>query len=154
MKTAKLYETHVYSKNLEKSIEFYQSLDLELAYVIHERRVAFFWLGEPGTKEQMLGVWEVPEDQFFKKHFAFTISLEELLDLPQFLAGKGINLRPSFGLDESEPVVHAWMPAASYYFEDPDGNSLEYISVLEGTPQPELGAIHFSKWNQLQSANQ
>jgi hypothetical protein len=42
------------------------------------------------------------------------------------------------------------MPAASYYFNDPDGNSLEYLSVLDGEPQPEHGVIHLSKWNQLQ----
>lgn len=145
----KLYETHVNSKNLERSIEFYQSLNLELAHVIEERRVAFFWLGEPGTKEQMLGVWEVLEEEFFRQHFAFAVSFEQLQEIPQFLERRGIELRPSFGLDVSEPVVHAWMPAASYYFLDPDGNSLEYLAVLEGTPQPEWGAIHLSKWNQL-----
>ncbi|WP_223594779.1 VOC family protein [Neobacillus bataviensis] len=151
MRNAKLYETHVYCKNLEKSIEFYQSLDLDLAYVLNERRVAFFWLGEPGTKEQMLGVWEVPEDQFFKKHFAFALSVEQLQELPQYLESKGIELRPAFGFDASEPVVHAWMPAACYYFEDPDGNSLEYLAVLEGDPQPELGVIQLSQWKQHQN---
>ena len=29
-----------------------------------------------------------------------------------------------------EPVVLAWMPAASIYFHDPDGHLLEYIAML------------------------
>ncbi|MFF2447179.1 VOC family protein [Neobacillus sp. NPDC058068] len=150
MKMSKLYETHVYTRDLERAIEFYQSLDLELAYVIRGRGVAFFWLGDPVAKEQMLGIWEVPEGKFAANHFALVVSLEQLLEIPQFLESKGIELLPDFGLDTSEPIVHTWMPAASYYFNDPDGNSLEYLSVLDGEPQPEHGAIHLSKWNQLQ----
>jgi lactoylglutathione lyase len=145
----KIYETHVNTRNLEQSIAFYQSLGLELAYVIEERKVAFFWLGDVEKKEQMLGVWEVPAEKFVPSHFAFGVSLEELMKIPSFLEKKGIELRPSFGLDTSEPVVHAWMPAASYYFADPDGNSLEYLALLEGEARPELGAVHLSKWHEV-----
>lgn len=148
MKSAKLYETHVYTKKLEEAIAFYQNLDLELAYVINERRVAFFWLGDSAKKEQMLGVWEVPEDKFRKSHFAFYVNFDELMNVPTFLSCKGIVLSPSFGLDTSEPIVHSWMPSASYYFEDVDGNSLEYITVIEGEPKPELGAVHLSTWEE------
>lgn len=150
MKAAKLYETHVNTKNLEQAIEFYQSLELEVAYILNERRVAFFWLGDPEAKEQMLGVWEVPAEQFVPKHFAFGVSMEQLLEVPSYLEKRDIELRPSFGLDTSEPIVHAWMPAASYYFYDPDGNSLEYITVLKGEAKPELGAIHLSEWMRQQ----
>jgi len=38
------------------------------------------------------------------------------------------------------------MPAASVYFRDPDGNMLEYISMLEKEPRPELGIIPWSEW--------
>lgn len=145
----KIYETHVNTRNLEQSIAFYQSLGLELAYVIEERRVAFFWLGEAGTKEQMLGVWEEPAEKFTPSHFAFAVSLDELLKIPSFLEKRGIELRPSFGLDASEPVVHTWMPAASYYFADPDGNSLEYLALLEGEARPELGVVHLSEWQRV-----
>jgi lactoylglutathione lyase len=145
----KIYETHVNTRNLEQSIAFYQSLGLELAYVIEERRVAFFWLGEAGTKEQMLGVWEEPAETFTPSHFAFAVSLDELLKIPSFLEKRGIELRPSFGLDASEPVVHTWMPAASYYFADLDGNSLEYLALLEGEARPELGVVHLSEWQRV-----
>ncbi|MDP4162774.1 MAG: VOC family protein [Bacillota bacterium] len=146
MKSAKLYETHVYTRNLEAAIAFYEGLDLELAYVINERRVAFFWLGDADKKEQMLGIWEVPEEKFRTSHFAFYVSLDELLQVPAFLLKRGAQVLPSFGLDASEPVVHTWMPAASYYFQDPDGNSLEYLALIDGDPNPELGAVHLSTW--------
>ncbi|WP_108670525.1 VOC family protein [Peribacillus acanthi] len=148
MKNAKLFETHVKTKNLEEAVAFYQNLDLELAYFLKERRAAFFWLGDPAIKEQMLGVWEVPEDKFVPSHFAFYVSYEELLNVPDYLMKKGIELRPDFGLDTSEPIVHTWMPSASYYFKDIDGNSLEYITALNGVPKPKLGAIHLSKWKE------
>ncbi|RXI98696.1 VOC family protein [Anaerobacillus alkaliphilus] len=149
MKNAHLYETHVKTKNLEEAITFYQKLELELAYVIPDR-VAFFWLGDSKRKEQMLGVWKVSSDEFVKSHFAFQVTFEELVNTPKYLAEKGIEVVPSFGLDASEPVVHAWMPAASYYFVDNDGNSLEYITVLNDEPIPELGAIHLSTWTKAQ----
>lgn len=146
MKQAKIYETHIDTKDLNKAIPFYKGLGLELAYVIPERKVAFFWIGDGAKKEQMLGIWEMPKDKFRRSHFAFGVSYENLLKVPNFLNEQGIELSPSFGLDTSEPVVHTWMPAACYYFSDPDGNSLEYISVLEQEPDDSLPVMHLSKW--------
>lgn len=146
MKNSSLYETHVNTVNLEKAIAFYESLELELAYVIKERRVAFFWFGKTSKKEQMLGVWEVKEEEFQRKHFAFRIPFDNLQHVPKFLRSKEILVRGGFGLDTTEPIVHAWMPAASYYFQDPDGNSLEYIALLDGKSRPELGTLHLSEW--------
>jgi len=48
------------------------------------------------------------------------------------------------GLDE--PMVFAWMPAVSIYFNDPDGNSLEFISMLDGEGKPELGVLSYADW--------
>ncbi|OXT18500.1 glyoxalase [Bacillus sp. OG2] len=146
MKNAGLYETHINTKNLNNAIQFYQDLQLELAYTVEERRAAFFWLGDPSRKEQMLGIWEVSEDKFTPSHFAFSVSLKELLEVPEFLAQKGIDLSPSFGLDAGEPIVHPWMPAASCYFKDLDGNSLEYIAVLDQEPNWDLSPMHLEKW--------
>jgi catechol 2,3-dioxygenase-like lactoylglutathione lyase family enzyme len=146
MKNARLYETHIKTTNLEMSVSFYQNLGFELAYLLEERRVAFFWLGAENKKEQTLGIWEVSQEHFALSHFALHISNEELLHIPTFLFEKGIELRSAFGLDTREPIVHSWVPAASYYFEDPDGNSLEYITVLGSNPIPELGAVHLSTW--------
>ncbi len=146
MKNAELYETHVKTLNLESAVAFYKSLGLELAYYLEERRVAFFFLGDSEKKQQMLGVWEVKEEEFVRSHFAFKVTLEQLKSVPKFLNAKGIALSSSFGLDASEPVVHSWMPAACYYFDDPDGNSLEFIALINQKPKPELGVLHLSEW--------
>ena len=45
-----------------------------------------------------------------------------------------------------EPQVLCWMPAASVYFDDPDGHSLEFICMLDETPRPELGRVSWSEW--------
>lgn len=53
-----------------------------------------------------------------------------------------------WGQPTDEPVVLAWMPAASLYFRDPDGNLLEFLSMLPDVPQPELGITSWSHWSQ------
>ncbi|MFE8699512.1 VOC family protein [Cytobacillus sp. FJAT-54145] len=148
MQTAKLYETHLKTNHLEKAIEFYKSLGFTLAYVIEERRVAFFYLGDVSQKENMLGIWET-EGDVPKRHIAFTITTDELKSSIQWLSERGIAAEEDFGLPPIEPIVHSWMPAASVYFRDPDGNSLEYIALLDGPPHPELGVIYLSKWESL-----
>ena len=40
-----------------------------------------------------------------------------------------------------EPVVFSWMPTASVFFDGPDSNLLEYITMLDDEPQPELGLL-------------
>ena len=53
----------------------------------------------------------------------------------------------NFLKDETEkPMVFAWMPAIAIYFNDPDGNVLEFIAVLEGGAKPELGVISYEEW--------
>jgi len=44
------------------------------------------------------------------------------------------------------PMVFAWMPALAIYFNDPDGNQLEFIAVLEGERRPELGVLSYADW--------
>lgn len=129
-----LYETHVEVSNLEASIEFYQRLGLHFASIHHERKVAFFWIGAPGS--QMLGVWEVPEGKSVaKRHFAFGVDLEDLNQAKEWLAERGIAVREAFGRSADEPIVHTWMPAAAIYFTDLDDNSLEFIAMT--APQTE-----------------
>jgi hypothetical protein len=38
------------------------------------------------------------------------------------------------------------MPAAALYFRDPDGNMLEYLTMLDTDPRPELGIVPYSEW--------
>ena len=141
-----LYETHINVANLERSIDFYKNvLGLEQCSYNDQRRIAFFWVGKP--KEYLLGIWEKPKPEIVKMHFAFTCNKEDILNKSvDFLKSK--NLKPyNFLKDGREiPLVFAWMPALSIYFDDPDGHCLEFISVLDGEPNPDLGIITYNEW--------
>ena len=71
-----LFEAHLTVANLKRAMEFYGGvLGLELASVVAERRVAFYWLG--GRGKSMLGLWEVGAiPQQMSLHVAFAMELE------------------------------------------------------------------------------
>jgi catechol 2,3-dioxygenase-like lactoylglutathione lyase family enzyme len=148
-----LYETHVQTKNLETAIEFYKKLGLDLAHYIEERRAAFFWFDKNKKREQMLGVWEVSEENFHKSHFAFKISYEDIIVAREWLLEKGISPRPAFGLEPSEPMVHTWTPSANIYFYDPDGNSLEFLCLLPKKKNVERDVMYLSEWENIRSVS-
>jgi lactoylglutathione lyase len=141
-----LYETHLFVSNLEASIIFYRDqLGLEQCYYEEGRRAAFFWIGAP--KQAMLGLWEKPINEIDKRHFAFQCDTDFIVnDSIRFL--KERNLKPvNFLKDGNEvPMVFSWMPAISIYFADPDGHSLEFISILDGDAKPDLGVITYDEW--------
>ena len=147
-----IYETHINVENLETSIEFYQNvLGLEKCGYNDDRRIAFFWVGKP--QEYMLGLWEKPKSEIVKMHFAFRCDKEDILNNSiSFL--KERNLKPyNFLKDNNEiPMVFSWMLQA-IYFDDPDGHCLEFISILEGQPKPELGIITFDEWERETKIN-
>jgi len=45
-----------------------------------------------------------------------------------------------------EPSVIGWMPAASLFFRDPDGHLLEYLTMLDEDPRPDVGVVSWSEW--------
>jgi lactoylglutathione lyase len=141
-----VFETHLTVVNLERAMRFYgETLGLELAILIEARRVAFYWLG--GRGKTMLGIWETgTAPQRMSLHTAFDVSLADLLEAPARLRSAGITPLDIAGNPTEEPVVLAWMPAASVYFHDPDGNQLEYIAMLDEQPQPERGVVAWSQW--------
>jgi lactoylglutathione lyase len=145
MKNMNLFEAHLNTGNLEVAIEFYEKLGLTMVHKIEERRVAFFRFGQAAKMEQMLGIWET-KTPVNRKHIAFGITFEEMENSIGWLKEKGIEALEDFGLAPTEPIVHTWMPAASVYFNDPDGNSLEFITMLDGKAKPELGVIYLSEW--------
>jgi len=140
-----LYETHVQVSDLENGIQFYtEVLGLELAHRDANRPIAFLWIEK--NKESMLGLWEQKEN-LQTSHFAFTADKEDILNFSvEFLKNK--NLKPyNFLRDEiAQPMVFAWMPSLAIYFNDPDGNQLEFISILEGDGKPELGILSYEDW--------
>lgn len=140
-----LYETHVQVSDLQKSIQFYtEVLGLKLAHIDENRPIAFLWIGK--NRESMFGLWEQKEN-LQTRHFAFSADKEDILNHSvEFLKAK--NLQPyNFLKNESvQPMVFAWMPALAIYFNDPDGNQLEFISILEGDGKSELGVISYEEW--------
>ncbi len=142
-----LYETHIQVSDLERAIAFYtEILGLELAHRYETRPIAFLWIGK--NKESMLGLWEQKEN-LQTRHFAFTADKEDILNYSVgFLKSKNLKSY-NFLKDGSEkPMVFAWMPALAIYFNDPDGNQLEFISILEGEGRPELGVVSYEEWQE------
>lgn len=141
-----LFETHLTVGDLRRSMAFFgDGLGLPLARVFPERKVAFYWIGRAG--QSMLGLWETGSGPLrMNLHLAFAVDLPDLLQAPSRLRAAGISPRDFAGSPADEPVVLAWMPAASVYFNDPDGNQLEFLCMLPDAPEPELGVLPWSQW--------
>lgn len=143
-----LYETHIQVSDLTKAVQFYtEILGLQLAHYDETRPIAFLWIGE--GKKAMLGLWEQKES-LQTRHFAFTCDIEFILQQSEgFLKNNQLQPYNFLKNGSSEPMVFAWMPALAIYFNDPDGNQLEFISLLEGNGQPELGVLSYDRWLEL-----
>lgn len=101
----------------------------------------------------MLGLWSIHSSPIrLRLHIAFQTELEQVVRSVQVLRSKGIVPRNGGGGPErDEPVVFPWMPAASVYFDDPDGHSLEYISLLPDAARPDLpGTGELPEWRAMQ----
>jgi lactoylglutathione lyase len=141
-----LFEAHLTVVDLERSVVFYRDhLGLELAHVTPERQAAFFWVGSRGNG--MLGLWAAGSSpQKMTLHIAFAVRLEDVIAAPATLQSAGIVALDFSGRPTHEPVVLAWMPAASIYFQDPDGHLLEYIAMLADPPRPDGGVVPWHQW--------
>lgn len=149
-----LYESHLTVSDLDRSILFYRDVvGLELAHTVPKRHAAFFWIG--GRDRSMLGLWSIHSSPVrLRLHIAFQAELEQVIRSVGVLRSKGIVPRNGGGGPEvDEPVVFPWMPAASVYFDDPDGHSLEYISILPDGARPDLsGTVTLSEWKAMNEA--
>jgi lactoylglutathione lyase len=152
-----LYETHIDVTDLNRSLEFYTAvLGLELAvrrevdaarvdaHSRGARRFALLWVG--GRGRALLGLWERPREQIRPQHFAFEVGLPELPVLVSRLEEHGIELRDFFQQRTTTPTVFGFIPAASIYFDDPDGHVLELLAPIAGTPRPDLSAVSWAEW--------
>ena len=147
---AGLFEAHLTVSDLDRSVSFYRDvLGLDLAHVTPARHVVFFWVGEPGTA--MLGLWSIHSSPVsMRLHVAFRVTLPQIEASVPALRAAGITPRNGGrGPEITEPVVLSWMPAASVYFDDPDGHSLEYICMLPDAPRPELGRVGLAQWRSI-----
>jgi catechol 2,3-dioxygenase-like lactoylglutathione lyase family enzyme len=136
-----LFETHLTVSDLDRSIVFYRDvLGLPLAHRVPARQVAFFWV--PTSDKAMLGLWSIGTSPLrMRLHIAFAVAA---------LRRAGLVPRSGDGAPIDEPIVLSWMPAASVYFDDPDGHSLEFISMLDEPPRPDQGFMSWSEWRRQQ----
>lgn len=136
-----LFETHLTVRDLDRSIAFYRDVvGLTLAHRVPERNAAFLWIG--GAGRAMLGLWSIGTAPLSQRlHFSLEVALDDLLAAPARLRSAGATPR-----DGDEPVVIGWMPAASVFFDDPDGHSVELISMLPHEPRPDVGWMPYSRW--------
>src|SRR5262245_35856257 len=142
-----LFEAHLTVADLDASIAFYPDrLGLDLAHVVPSRQAAFFWVGSRGST--MLGLWAAGSaPQKTTTHIAFAATRDDVIAAPRALRSAGITPLDFDGHPTDEPVVLAWMPAASIYFHDPDGHLLEFIAMLPEDPRPDAGVVWWSEWN-------
>lgn len=141
-----LYEAHLTVRDLDRSIAFYRDvLGLPLAHVVEDRNVAFFWVPKPDTA--MLGLWGVGSAPMaMRLHIAFNVTLADVERSVGLLKAAGLTPTSNGQHPVDEPVVLSWMPAASVYFADPDGHSLEFIAMLPEPPRDVPSFIPLSQW--------
>ena len=144
----RFFEAHLTVSDLDASIAFYRDrVGLEPAHVVPARQAAFFWVGSRGST--MLGLWAGGSaPQKTTTHIAFVATRDDVVSAPRVLQSAGITPLDFDGRPTDEPVVLAWMPAASIYFHDPDGHLLEYIAMLDGDPRPDGGVLKWHEWTQ------
>ncbi len=139
-----LFETHLEVTDLEQARAFYENtLGLKLTYLETKRRIAFYSFG----KTYMLGIWEKPIKH--RGHFAFRTAPEKMLEVQGNLKSLGLNPRNFLEDDSGQLYVFPWLPAVSVYFEDPDGNSLEFLAMLPEAPRPDLELMTWEAWNEI-----
>ncbi len=135
-----LYETHLSVTDTEKSCAFYVDiLGLQFGSRDRTRDIAFLFIGS--DRKSMLGLWGPTTTygrDFHRSHFAIAVSLPELIAAGPRLESLGIACQDFHGRRTTEPSVIGWMPSAQIYFRDPDGHSLEYITLLDGPPEPDF----------------
>jgi lactoylglutathione lyase len=142
-----LYEAHLPVADTEAARQFYvEIVGLQFAHRDLTRDIVFLWAG--ADRKSMLGLWGPGTTlgrEFHKCHIAFNVSLPELLAAGQRLNQAGIRTRNFAREETTEPSVIGWMPSAQLYFDDRDGHSLEFIALLDGSPEPAfVGSL--SEW--------
>jgi len=148
-----LYETHLPVANTECACDFYtNTAGLSFAYRDPNRDIVFLWADK--KEKGMVGLWGPntvygPQTGVNRKcHVAFAISLDQLFATIKRLSQQGIETFGFSGGKSEELSVIGWMPSAQIYFRDPDGHTLEFISILPEEPHPDFIGT-YSQWKDL-----
>ena len=144
-----LYEAHLPVADTDAACRFYvEIVGLQFAHRDLRRDIVFLWAGT--NRQSMLGLWGPSATlgrELHKCHIAFAVSLPELLAAGEQLNASGIQTQNFPGEKTTEPSVIGWMPSAQLYFHDGDGHSLEFIALLDESPEPSfVGTL--SEWKQ------
>ncbi len=125
-----IYEAHLPVKELTRSIQFYQTLGLELAWEGEEYLTAY----HPSLR-----------------HVAFRISFEEMMNSLDWLHSKDIETVAFGNRTSVQPFLRPNQGNASVYFKDPDGNSLEFMSFVSVPEelQKNNGKFEMTKWVEI-----
>ena len=155
-----IFEAHLDVADLERSLDFYAAtLCLEVAvrrevdaarvdgHSRGARRFALLWVG--GHGHAMVGLWERASDRIRPQHFAFEVALSDLPRLVADLEQRGVAFRDFFQQPTSVPSVFGFIPAASIYFDDPDGHVLELLAPIPAAPRPDLGIVSWTEWSRI-----
>ena len=118
-----VYEVAVQVKDLARAEAFYREV-LGLTVGLRDPSGKRVFLGAGGAAG-MVVLQEEP-GEWPLQHFAFTVDPAAIDRAAARLAAEGIAVQG--------PVYHAWMPARSVYFHDPDGHQLELCAPLEPAP--------------------
>ena len=114
-----LYEIAIRVRDLEQSEVFYRDvLGLEVGLRDEKRRWLFLRAGGDAgmvVLQEEQGAWPT-------QHFAFTVTDADIDEAVGTLRARGLPVKG--------PVYHAWMPAKSVYFSDPDGHDLELCAPV------------------------
>ncbi len=109
-----VYEVAIRVKDLSVAEPFYREvLDLQVGLRDEHRRRLFL---RAGAEAGMIVLLE-DKGQWPTQHFAFTIREADVARAAALLRERGVEV--------DGPHFHAWMPATSIYFTDPDGHDLE-----------------------------
>jgi lactoylglutathione lyase len=125
---------------------YIEIVGLQFAHRDLTRDIVFLWAG--ADRKSMLGLWGPSTTlgrEFHECHIAFNVSLVELLAAGRRVHAASIQTQNFAGEETTEPSVIGWMPSAQLYFRDRDGHSVEFIALLDESPQPAfLGSL--SEW--------
>ena len=114
-----VYEVAIRVKELSRSEAFYRDV-LGLEEGLRDERRPWLFL-RAGGQDGMVVLQEDKGD-WPPQHIAFTVAEADIEHAAEELKKQGVEVRG--------PVTHAWMPAKSVYFADPDGHALELCAPI------------------------
>ena len=114
-----VYEVAIRVKDLPRSLAFYRDV-LGLEEGLRDERRPWVFL-RAGGQDGMI-VLQEDKGEWPTQHVAFTVEAAHIEAAADALRQHGIAIRG--------PVFHAWMPATSVYFADPDGHALELCAPV------------------------